>query len=215
MVYAHESALVEAILSLYLACFTFSWTLFSFRSYMTPPSMVVHVMSAVCLLLQQPTDWSTVKHLMADPMAFLKRLTSFDKDHVPDKVITISFVREGQVYLRICNASQSSVKNDNLLFCSQVLSKLRKFTRDPNFSPDKVAHYSVACQSFCQWVLAIEHYGEVYRVVQPKRQLYQEMELKLQSVRSKLQGKETQLKEVLHSHSWVVSAAQKWLTNKY
>ncbi len=48
--------------------------------------MVMHVMSAVCLLLQLPTDWSNVKHLMADPMTFLRRLTSFDKDNVPDKV---------------------------------------------------------------------------------------------------------------------------------
>ena len=58
----------------------------SCRSYATPPSMVMHVMSAVCVLLQQPPDWSTVKHLMADPMTFLKRLTSFDPDNIPDKV---------------------------------------------------------------------------------------------------------------------------------
>ena len=56
------------------------------RSYGTPPSMVMHVMSSVCVLLQQPTDWNTVKHLMADPMAFLKTLTEFDKDNVSDKV---------------------------------------------------------------------------------------------------------------------------------
>ncbi len=43
-------------------------------------------MSAVCLLLGLPTDWSHVKQLMADPMAFLRRLTSFDKDNIPDKV---------------------------------------------------------------------------------------------------------------------------------
>lgn len=48
--------------------------------------MVVHVMSAVCLLLQQPTDWSTAKHLMADPVAFLKGLSTYDKDNIPDKV---------------------------------------------------------------------------------------------------------------------------------
>ena len=51
--------------------------------------MVMHVMSSVCVLLQQPTDWDTVKHLMSDPIAFLKTLTTFDKDNVPDKVIKI------------------------------------------------------------------------------------------------------------------------------
>lgn len=48
--------------------------------------MVMHVMSAVCVLLGEPTDWSTVKHLMADPLAFLRRLTTFNKDSVPDRV---------------------------------------------------------------------------------------------------------------------------------
>ena len=60
-----------------------------YRSYGTPPSMVMHVMSSVCVLLQQSTDWDTVKHLMADPIAFLRTLTNFNKDNVPDKVITI------------------------------------------------------------------------------------------------------------------------------
>lgn len=60
-----------------------------YRSYGTPPSMVMHVMSSVCVLLQQPTDWDTVKHLMSDPIVFLKTLTTFDKDNVPDKVIKI------------------------------------------------------------------------------------------------------------------------------
>ena len=60
-----------------------------YRSYGTPPSMVMHVMSSVCVLLQQPTDWDTVKHLMADPIAFLRTLTNFNKDNVPDKVIMI------------------------------------------------------------------------------------------------------------------------------
>ncbi len=73
---------------------------------------------------------------------------------------------------------------------------MKKYTRDSNFKPDKVAHYSVACQSFCQWVLAIEHYARVYRVVEPKMQLHQEMDLKLQAVRKKLEVKEVQLKEV-------------------
>ena len=56
------------------------------RSYTTPPTMVIHVMSAVCVLLQELTDWNSVKLLMSDYSSLMKRLSSFDKDHVSDKV---------------------------------------------------------------------------------------------------------------------------------
>ncbi len=101
-------------------------------------------------------------------------------------------IREIAVFL-------GTIKTDYSIFQtlhSQVLSKVKKYTRDPNFKPDKVAHYSVACQSFCQWVLAMERYGRVYRVVQPKVQLHREMDVRLQAVRGKLKVKEDQLREV-------------------
>lgn len=56
------------------------------RSYTTPPTMVTYVMGAVCVLLQEPTDWNSVKLLMSDYGSLMKRLSSFDKDHVSDKV---------------------------------------------------------------------------------------------------------------------------------
>ncbi len=78
----------------------------------------------------------------------------------------------------------------------QVLSKLKKYTKDPNFSADKMVQYSVACQSFCQWVLAIERYCQVYRVVQPKRELHWKISAELDAVVGRLQAKELQLNEV-------------------
>jgi dynein heavy chain len=78
----------------------------------------------------------------------------------------------------------------------QLLSKLRKYTKDPNFSADKMVQYSVACQSFCQWVLAIDRYCQVYRVVQPKRELHWKISAELEAVVGRLQAKELQLNEV-------------------
>lgn len=78
----------------------------------------------------------------------------------------------------------------------QVFSKLKRYTSVPNFSPSQMAQYSVACQSFCQWVLAIEHYGRIHRVVEPKRKLHKEISNRLEAVKSKLAEKEDQLTEV-------------------
>ena len=56
------------------------------RSYGSPPAMVMNVMSAVCVLLKELTDWSSIKLVMADPAYFLKRLAEYDKDRIQDKV---------------------------------------------------------------------------------------------------------------------------------
>ena len=47
--------------------------------------MVMTVLSAVCVLLQQKPDWNSAKLLLGDP-GFLKKLVSYDKNSVPDKV---------------------------------------------------------------------------------------------------------------------------------
>ena len=57
------------------------------RVYTKPPTMVMTVLSAVCVLLQQKPDWNSPKLLLGD-QGFLKKLVSYDKNSVPDKVST-------------------------------------------------------------------------------------------------------------------------------
>ena len=57
-----------------------------YSSYGTPPTMVMNVMSSVCVLLKESTEWARIRHIMVDPVTFLRRLTSLDRDKVTDKV---------------------------------------------------------------------------------------------------------------------------------
>ncbi|XP_070577565.1 LOW QUALITY PROTEIN: dynein axonemal heavy chain 6-like [Ptychodera flava] len=131
------------------------------RVYSKPPDLVMHVMGAVCILLLHKPDWQTAKQVLGDP-GFLKRLVTFDKNGVPDKVFV----------------------------------KLKKLTRMPDFVPEKVGHVSGACKSMCQWVLALEHYNDVYKMVKPKQRRVDEAKEALKMAQENLQEKQASLAKI-------------------
>ena len=57
----------------------------NFRVYTNPPDMVMTVMAAVCVILQEKPDWPSAKRLLGDS-GFLLKLVALDKDNVSDKV---------------------------------------------------------------------------------------------------------------------------------
>ncbi|XP_074107880.1 dynein heavy chain 2, axonemal kl-2 [Cotesia typhae] len=64
----------------------------------------------------------------------------------------------------------------------RTLRAIRKYTSSPEFNPDKVGQVSIAAKSLCMWVIAMEQYGKLYRIVAPKREW---LELALKSLREK------------------------------
>ncbi|XP_046821789.1 dynein axonemal heavy chain 2 [Vespa crabro] len=64
----------------------------------------------------------------------------------------------------------------------RVLRAIGKYTTNPEFDPIKVGVVSVAAKSLCMWVIAMEKYGKLYRIVAPKRE---KLEAALESLRQK------------------------------
>jgi dynein heavy chain len=52
----------------------------------------------------------------------------------------------------------------------KLLKKLQTYVKNRDFKPDIVAKQSKVCKSICIWVLAIDGYAKIFRVVQPKRE---------------------------------------------
>jgi dynein heavy chain len=56
------------------------------KSFAKPHASVQTVMEAVCVLLNEKTDWATAKKVLSD-LAFIDRLKDFDKDNIPDATL--------------------------------------------------------------------------------------------------------------------------------
>ena len=97
----------------------------------------------------------------------------------------------------------------------KVLKQIGKYCSQPDFHPDIVGRVSLASKSLCMWVRAMEVYGRIYRVVEPKKQRLADAESQLRSKQRSLAEAKEELKEVIEALffwlssnlSWIISAS--------
>ncbi|ORC87581.1 dynein heavy chain [Trypanosoma theileri] len=85
-------------------------------------------------------------------------------------------------------------KKDELT--ERVVRSIQKYIHNPDFQPEEVAKSSKACKSLSMWVLAINNYYEVVKVVAPKRERLAEAEAKLRVATDALQEAQARLKRI-------------------
>ncbi|EFJ52773.1 dynein heavy chain 3 [Volvox carteri f. nagariensis] len=78
----------------------------------------------------------------------------------------------------------------------KVVRNLKRVIDDPTFTPDQVAKQSRAAQSLCLWVRAMDTYGRVIRVVEPKRAALATAQERLGALNGALAAKQQQLAEL-------------------
>lgn len=78
----------------------------------------------------------------------------------------------------------------------KMLQKLKVYVSNKDFKPDIIGKVSKACKSICMWVIAIDQYAKIYRVVEPKRKKFQEAEQELNAVMTVLRQKQKNLADV-------------------
>ncbi|EDQ90997.1 uncharacterized protein MONBRDRAFT_20211 [Monosiga brevicollis MX1] len=78
----------------------------------------------------------------------------------------------------------------------KTLKKVRTYVVRPEFDPDVVGRVSNAARSLCMWVRAMDVYGRIFKVVEPKRQALQAAQTALKAKEDSLAEAEAKLREV-------------------
>lgn len=68
------------------------------------------------------------------------------------------------------NFIKDLVEFDKDNMSDRVLKRIGQYCAQPDFQPDIIGRVSSAAKSLCMWVRAMEVYGRIYRVVEPKKQ---------------------------------------------
>ncbi|XP_021708238.1 dynein heavy chain 6, axonemal [Aedes aegypti] len=77
-----------------------------------------------------------------------------------------------------------------------MLKKLKTYIEHKDFQPPVVEKVSKVAKSMCLWVIAVERYAKVYRVVEPKIKRQKEAEDELNQVMKLLKSKQNELAEI-------------------
>ncbi|KAM4612372.1 dynein axonemal heavy chain 2 [Polymixia lowei] len=78
----------------------------------------------------------------------------------------------------------------------RVLKKIEQYCTQADFQPEIIGRVSLAAKSLCMWVRAMEVYGRIYRVVEPKRARLHGATAQLAEKRAALAEAQNKLREV-------------------
>ncbi|KAA0723088.1 Dynein heavy chain 2, axonemal [Triplophysa tibetana] len=142
------------------------------KSYGRPPALVETVLQAVMILRGCEPTWAETKRQLGtrDISRSLLNYSITLMSHIDSG----NDPGEGNFIKQLVNFDKDNISD-------RVLKTIGHYCTQPDFQPEIIGRVSLAAKSLCMWVRAMEVYGRIYRVVEPKR--------------AKLHGAVTQLAE--------------------
>lgn len=133
------------------------------KSYPKPPPLVEKVLEAVMILKGCEPTWAEAKRQLSTHSTVLDVPSVDRSSNMPERPYLIILADDN-------NFIKSLVTFDRDNISDRTLTKIGKYVGQDDFVPDIVGKVSLAAKSLCLWVRAMEMYGRIYRVVEPKRQ---------------------------------------------
>ncbi len=119
------------------------------KSMKNPPHAVKLVLEAVCLMM----DVKPIK--VKDPNGGMKKVDDF-------------WVAAQKHLIADPRFLQNLISYDRDNMASEMVDRVRVYTNNPDFNPDKIRKGSVAAAGLCKWVHAMVAYDHIARLVAPK-----------------------------------------------
>ncbi|KJP87906.1 hypothetical protein AK88_02510 [Plasmodium fragile] len=121
------------------------------KAFVNPPSIVVMVMQCILTFLKEDEKYLQGKLIRPKTLNYwiLAQKTIF---------------RDSKVFL-------DNLKNyDKNLIEEEMITKITPLIKNKNFNPKFVRKASKACETMCQWILAIYHYFIINKELKPKKE---------------------------------------------
>jgi dynein heavy chain len=145
------------------------------KSMQSPPRGVVLVMEALCIMMRIPP-----------------RKVGSIGDRTDDywEPAKKKLLRNTHLIADLENYDKENIP-------ASVIKKIRdNYSKNPDFQPSKVAKSSKAAEGFAKWVLAMDVFDRINKIVQPKKKSLAEANAQLAEATERLNVKKAELQEV-------------------
>ena len=147
------------------------------KAMRNPPEGVRLVMEATCIMFK------VAPKMVADPNKVGKKIADYWEP-------STKLVSKPDQFL------ESLLTYDKENIEDAVITKIKPYIENENFTPEAIAKASKACKSICMWARAMYTYNQVAKQVEPKRQALAGAQATLDKTMGELKEAQTKLKRV-------------------
>jgi len=180
-----------------------------------PPEMVKTVMAAVCVMKGVSPDKIPDPNKPGQKVIFNFISSSFTNYLKKYFCQILDYWGPSKRILGDINFLQRLKEYDKDNIPSQIMAIIRKtYLPDPNFKPPIVAKASSAAEGLCKWIIALDMYDKVIKVVAPKKEKLEIANAEYEATMTILEEKRNEVRQLQERLDSLKDRLQETVLNK-